>query len=69
MGTIEVPLPDRLEHEIARLIEDGEFVSEAEAIEQLLNTGLPAYKANSTHNDDPEYGVDDPSFHDDEYAF
>ncbi|WP_302083511.1 DUF7120 family protein [Salinibaculum rarum] len=73
MGTIEAQVPDQLEHEIARLVETGDFTSEAEALESLISTGLTAHKANARHDDDPDpdYAVDDPVGHhnEDEYAF
>lgn len=44
MPEIEVSLPDRIDSEISRIAEEGEFVSREQAIEELLSTGLSAYK-------------------------
>jgi Arc/MetJ-type ribon-helix-helix transcriptional regulator len=71
---IEVTLPDQIDDEIARFIEQGEFVNRDEAVEQLLNAGLNAY---DVHDDEEPgevggYGMaDDPlgSTEDDDPAF
>jgi Arc/MetJ-type ribon-helix-helix transcriptional regulator len=71
---IEVTLPDQIDDEIARFIEEGEFVNRDEAVEQLLNAGLQAYDVNE--DDEPgdigEYGMSqDPlgSSEDDDRGF
>lgn len=43
MPKIEVSLPDRIENDIARLIEQGEFVNRDQAVEELLTMGVSAY--------------------------
>ncbi|MFC7071194.1 DUF7120 family protein [Halobaculum lipolyticum] len=43
MTKIEVDLPDRIDSEIARLAEQGEFLNRNEAIEEFLTRGLQAY--------------------------
>ncbi|MFC7097939.1 DUF7120 family protein [Halobaculum marinum] len=43
MTKIEVDLPDRIDSEIARLAEQGEFLNRKEAIEEFLTRGLQAY--------------------------
>lgn len=43
MTKIEVDLPDRIDSEIARLAEQGEFLNRKEAIEDFLTRGLQAY--------------------------
>jgi Arc/MetJ-type ribon-helix-helix transcriptional regulator len=43
MPKVEVSLPDRIESEIARLIEQGEFVNRDQAVEELLTMGVSAY--------------------------
>lgn len=45
MPQIEVDLPDRVETEINRLVEKGEFVNREQAIEELLTMGASAYDA------------------------
>jgi len=43
MPKVEVSLPDRVETEIDRLIEQGEFVNRDQAVEELLSMGVSAY--------------------------
>jgi Arc/MetJ-type ribon-helix-helix transcriptional regulator len=43
MPKVEVSLPDRIETEIARLVEQGEFVNRDQAVEELLSMGVSAY--------------------------
>ncbi|MFB6189740.1 MAG: CopG family transcriptional regulator [Halapricum sp.] len=43
MPKIEVSLPDRIENDIARLVEQGEFVNRDQAVEELLTMGVSAY--------------------------
>ncbi|QCC50716.1 DUF7120 family protein [Halapricum salinum] len=43
MPKVEVSLPDRIETEIARLVEQGEFVNRDQAVEELLTMGVSAY--------------------------
>ncbi|MCU4718557.1 DUF7120 family protein [Halapricum hydrolyticum] len=43
MPKIEVSLPDRIENDIQRLIEQGEFVNHDQAVEELLTMGVSAY--------------------------
>jgi Arc/MetJ-type ribon-helix-helix transcriptional regulator len=44
MPTIEVSLPDRLESEVTRLVEQGEFINREQAVEDLLSRGVSAYE-------------------------
>ena len=44
MPQIQVSLPDRLDGEIDRLVEQGEFVNREQAIEELLSRGMSAYE-------------------------
>lgn len=48
---IQVSLPDKLDGEISRLVEQGEFVNRDQAIEDLLSRGMSAYE---TVEDSPE---------------
>jgi Arc/MetJ-type ribon-helix-helix transcriptional regulator len=49
---IEVSLPDRIDTEIDRLVEAGEFVNRDQAVEELLSMGTSAYQ--ETSPDEPE---------------
>lgn len=51
MAEVEVTLPDRIESEIARLVDQGEFLNRDQAIEELLSMGVSAYSA-STNADE-----------------
>ncbi len=53
MGEIEVSLPDRIDSEIARLVEQGEFLNREQAVEELLSMGVSAYAPTET-NEEPE---------------
>ncbi|MFB6195305.1 MAG: ribbon-helix-helix domain-containing protein [Haloplanus sp.] len=71
MPKVEITVPEHLEMQIAQLIEQGEFVNREEAIEELLSTGLRAYKTSGPMEEE------EPSFeeeggmmgHEDEYVF
>jgi Arc/MetJ-type ribon-helix-helix transcriptional regulator len=43
MPTLEVDLPDRIDADINHLIEQGEFVNQDQAVEELLSLGVSAY--------------------------
>jgi Arc/MetJ-type ribon-helix-helix transcriptional regulator len=43
MPDVEVSLPDRIDSEIDRLIEQGEFLNREQAVEELLTMGVSAY--------------------------
>jgi Arc/MetJ-type ribon-helix-helix transcriptional regulator len=43
MAQIEVDIPTRLDTEIEQLVDEDEFLSRQEAIEDLLSTGLQSY--------------------------
>ncbi|MFH5800927.1 ribbon-helix-helix domain-containing protein [Haladaptatus sp. DYF46] len=42
MVTLEVALPDRIESDIDRLVEQGDFLNREQAVEELLSLGLSA---------------------------
>ncbi|ESP88591.1 ribbon-helix-helix domain-containing protein [Candidatus Halobonum tyrrellensis] len=72
MPKVEINIPEHLEMQIAQMVEQGEFVNREEAIEDLLSTGLKAYKTSGPQDDDAEPGgfEDDGMMgHDDEYVF
>jgi Arc/MetJ-type ribon-helix-helix transcriptional regulator len=70
MPKVEITIPEHLEMQITQLIEQGEFVNREEAIEDLLASGVRAYKT-SGPMDDEEPGLEDDGMmgHDDEYVF
>jgi len=70
MPKVQLTVPEHLEMQIAQLVEDGEFVNREEAIEELLSTGLRAYKTSGPIEDDePGFEEDGMMGHDDEYVF
>lgn len=72
MPTVEVNIPDQIEMQIAQLVEQGEFVSREEAIEQLLSSGIRAYKTSGPTEDEEGTGLESEGGmmgHDDEYVF
>lgn len=54
MPEIEVSLPDRIDSEIARLVDQGEFLNREQAIEELLSMGVSAYAPAETTSDEPD---------------
>ncbi|UIP00542.1 CopG family transcriptional regulator [Halobaculum sp. CBA1158] len=51
MTKIEVDLPDRIDSEISRLTEQGEFLNRKEAIEDFLTRGIQAYDVDEETRD------------------
>lgn len=51
MPSMEVSLPDRIDSQIDRLVEQGEFLNREQAIEELVSMGVSAY---TTTDDSPE---------------
>jgi hypothetical protein len=70
MPKVELNIPEHLEMQIAQMVEQGEFLNREEAIEDLLSTGMKAYKT-SGPMDDNEPGFEDDGMmgHEDEYVF
>jgi len=70
MPKVEITVPEHLEMQIAQLIEQGEFVNREEAIQELLSTGLRAYKTSGPIEEE-EPGFEDEGMmgHEDEYVF
>ncbi|MFB6110872.1 MAG: cell surface protein [Halodesulfurarchaeum sp.] len=70
MPTVEINVPDHIEMQIAQLVDQGEFLSQEEAIEQLLSAGIKAYKT-SGPVDEEEGSIEDEGMmgHEDEYVF
>lgn len=52
MSKVEVSLPDRINSEINRLIEQGEFVNQDQAVEELLSMGMSAYNTTTSTDTD-----------------
>ncbi len=71
MPKVQLTVPEHLEMQIAQLVEEGEFVNREEAIEELLSTGLRAYKTSGPMEDDEPAGFEEDGMmgHDDEYVF
>lgn len=70
MPNVEITIPEHLEMQVAQLVEQGEFVNQEEAIEELLSTGIKAYKT-SGPAEEGEAGLEDEGMmgHEDEYVF
>lgn len=70
MPKIEITIPEHLEMQIAQLVEQGEFVNREEAIDELLATGVKAYKTSGPSMDN-DTGLEDEGMmgHEDEYVF
>jgi Arc/MetJ-type ribon-helix-helix transcriptional regulator len=51
MAELEITLSDRLDSEIDRLVEQGDFLNREQAIEELLSMGVSAYDTDD--EDDP----------------
>lgn len=56
MSNIEVELPDRVESDITRLVDQGEFLNREQAIEELLTLGMSSYDQ-SESTDEDEWGM------------
>ncbi|MEA1930649.1 DUF7120 family protein [Halohasta litorea] len=77
MPKVEINIPEHLEMQIAQLVEQDEFLNREEAIENLLSTGIKAYKTSGPMDDEPGSGTgSDSGFeedgmmgHEDEYVF
>jgi Arc/MetJ-type ribon-helix-helix transcriptional regulator len=72
MPQVEVNIPDQIEMQIAQLVEQGEFVSREEAVEQLLSSGIRAYKTSGPSEEEEGAGLESEGGmmgHEDEYVF
>ncbi|WP_435127267.1 DUF7120 family protein [Halobaculum sp. D14] len=58
MPKVEVTLPDQIEGEINRLVEQGEFLNRDQALEDLLTRGVSAYQT----TDDSTQEMDETMF-------
>lgn len=70
MAKVEITIPEHLEMQIAQMVERGEFMNREEAVEELLSTGLKAYKTSGPIEEE-EPGLEDEGMmgHEDEYVF
>ena len=59
MPKVSISLPDRIESEIDRLVERGEFVNRDQAVEELLSMGVSAY---DTEEEEDEVAPGDDLF-------
>ena len=76
MAQINVQIPEDLDFQIQRLVDEGEFASREEAIQEILSSGLTAYRTNGGQDGDEfDSGFEDdfqpggPADHEDEYVF
>ena len=53
MPKTEVDLPDRIDSDITRLVEQGEFLNREQAYEELLKMGISAYGPAEEAGEDP----------------
>ncbi|MFH5801932.1 CopG family transcriptional regulator [Haladaptatus sp. CMAA 1911] len=52
MVTLEVALPDRIKSDIDRLVEQGDFLNQEQAVEELLSLGLSAQETGDESNEE-----------------
>lgn len=72
MAKLDINIPDDLDMKIQRLVDDGEFIDYNEAVNELLSSGITAYRTdNVIDNEDKsdEFGDAGPVDHDDDYVF
>jgi metal-responsive CopG/Arc/MetJ family transcriptional regulator len=54
MANVEVTLTDRLDTEIDRLVEQGDFINREQATEEILRAGLSAYSTTESGDETVE---------------
>ena len=72
MPRVEITVPEHLEMQIAQMVEQGEYLNREEAVEELLSTGIKAFKTSGPRDDDEDSGgFEDEGMmgHEDEYVF
>ncbi|WP_096391260.1 DUF7120 family protein [Halopenitus persicus] len=71
MPKVEITVPEHQEMQIAHMVEQGEFLNREEAIEELLSTGIKAYKTSGPTDEEEGPGFEDEGMmgHEDEYVF
>ncbi len=69
MGKIEIDLPERLEMQIAQLIDEDEYMDRQEAVEDLISIGVKTLKTSGRQDEDEFDEFEDTMGGDDEYLF
>jgi len=70
MVKVEINVPEHLDMQIAQLVDQGDFINREEAVEELLSTGLKAYKTSGPVDTETEPGFEEDMMgHEDEYVF
>jgi len=69
MGKIEIDLPERLEMQIAQLIEEDEYIDRQEAVEDLISMGIKTLRTSGRQDEEEFDEYEDTMGGDDEYAF
>jgi metal-responsive CopG/Arc/MetJ family transcriptional regulator len=69
MGEIEIDLPERLEMQIAQLIEEEEYIDRQEAVEDLISIGIRTLRTSGKRDQGEFEEFEDTMGGDDEYAF
>jgi Arc/MetJ-type ribon-helix-helix transcriptional regulator len=71
MPKVEITIPEHLEMQVTQMVEKGEFVNREEAVEELLSTGIKAYKTSGPVDDEGDPALEDDGMmgHEDEYVF
>ncbi|SEH41400.1 MULTISPECIES: cell surface protein [Halopenitus] len=71
MPKVEITVPEHQEMQIAQMVEQGEFLNREEAIEELLSTGIKAYKTSGPMDEEEGPGFEEEGMmgHEDEYVF
>jgi Arc/MetJ-type ribon-helix-helix transcriptional regulator len=70
MSKIEIDIPERLEMQIAQLIEEDEYIDRQEAVEDLISIGIRTLRTSGRREEEEfESEFEDTMGGDDEYAF
>lgn len=69
MSKIEIDIPERLEMQIAQLIEEDEYIDRQEAIEDLISIGIKTLRTSGRREEEEFDEFEDTMGGDDEYAF
>jgi metal-responsive CopG/Arc/MetJ family transcriptional regulator len=71
MPRVKMTVPEHLEMQITQMVERGEFLNREEAVEELLSTGIKAYKTSGPIDDEDSGGFEGEGMmgHEDEYVF
>jgi Arc/MetJ-type ribon-helix-helix transcriptional regulator len=51
VSRVKISLPDQTDSEIRRLVEQGEFLNQDKAVEELLTLGISAYETTEEETD------------------